>query len=92
MTTENEPGVATEETEQGEYGLHIRLAREMQPVLRDAADLAYKMEDIAKPDLVDLINLFIGWGLSIQKKKWLVGWDIDKLRLLSAVTGYLSFN
>ncbi len=27
-----------EETgEQGEYGLHIRLAREMQPVLKDAA-------------------------------------------------------
>jgi len=54
-----------------EYSLHIRLYREMQPVLKDAADLAYRMEDIPKPDLVDLINLFIGWGLSIQKKKWL---------------------
>ena len=28
------------------------------------------MGDIPKLDLVDLINLFIGWGLSIQKK-WL---------------------
>ena len=43
----------------------------MQPVLKDAADLAYEMGDIPKPDLVNLINLFIVWGLSIQKKKWL---------------------
>ncbi|MDO9581082.1 MAG: hypothetical protein Q7J06_11060 [Bacteroidales bacterium] len=73
MVVENVPGAAaTAETgEQGEYGLHIRLAREMQPVLKDAADLAYKMGDIPKPDLVNLMNLFIVWGLSIQKKKWL---------------------
>jgi len=72
MVVENVPGAAEEETgEQGEYGLHIRLAREMQPVLKDAADIAYKMGDIPKPDLVNLMNLFIVWGLSIQKKKWL---------------------
>ncbi|GAI89116.1 unnamed protein product [marine sediment metagenome] len=72
MVVENAPGTAEEEAgEKGEYGLHIRLAREMQPVLKDAADLAYKMEDIPKADLVNLINLFIVWGLSIQKKKWL---------------------
>ena len=72
MVVENVPGTAAEETgEKGEYGLHIRLAREMQPVLKDATDLAYKMGDIPKPDLVNLINLFIVWGLSIQKKKWL---------------------
>ncbi|GAI71703.1 unnamed protein product, partial [marine sediment metagenome] len=66
------PGTVAEETgEKGEYGLHIRLAREMQPVLKDAADLAFKMGDVPKPDLVNLINLFIVWGLSIQKKKWL---------------------
>ena len=29
------------------------------------------MGDIPKPDLVNLMNLFITWGLSIQKKKWL---------------------
>ncbi|MBA7589781.1 hypothetical protein ES708_31872 [subsurface metagenome] len=72
MVEENVSGAVAEETgEQGEYGLHIRLAREMQPVLKDAADLAFKMGDIPKPDLVNLINLFIVWGLSIQKKKWL---------------------
>ena len=71
MVVENVPGAAEEETGQGEYGLHIRLAREMQPVLKDAADIAYEMGDIPKPDLVNLINLFIVWGLSTQKKKWL---------------------
>ncbi|MBA7610090.1 hypothetical protein ES703_17295 [subsurface metagenome] len=72
MVVEKAPETAAEETEEkGEYGLHIRLAKEMQPVLKDAADLAHKMEDIPKPDLVNLINLFIVWGLSIQKKKWL---------------------
>jgi len=72
MVVENVPGAEEEETgEQGEYGLHIRLAREMQPVLKGAADLAYEMGDIPKPDLVNLTNLFIVWGLSIQKKKWL---------------------
>ena len=24
-----------------------------------------------QPDLVDLMNLFIGWGMPIQKNKWL---------------------
>ncbi len=38
MVEENAPKAEEEETgEQGEYGLHIRLAREMQPVLKDAA-------------------------------------------------------
>jgi len=63
----NESGVVTEE----KYDLHIQLDKEMQPVLKESATLAYKMGDISKPDLVDLINLFIAWGLSIQKKKWL---------------------
>ncbi|MBA7590129.1 hypothetical protein ES708_32235 [subsurface metagenome] len=72
MVVEKAPETAAEETgEKSEYGLHIRLAKEMQPVLKDAADLAHKMGDIPKPDLVNLINLFIVWGLSIQKKKWL---------------------
>lgn len=70
----NEPSVTVEEpveAEAGDYGLHIRLSREMQPALKKAADLAYQMGDIKKPDLVNLMNLFIVWGLSIQKKKWL---------------------
>jgi len=67
MVTGNESGVVTEE----KYDLHIQLDKELQPMLKDAAQLAYKMGEIPKPDLRDLINLFIGWGLSIQKKKWL---------------------
>jgi len=53
------------------YDLHIQVPAEMKPMLRDAAQLAHKMGDITKPELVDLMNLYIGWGLAIQKKKWL---------------------
>lgn len=53
------------------YDLHIEVPGEMRQVLRDSAELAHKMGDIEKPDLVNLMNLFIGWGLSILKKKWL---------------------
>lgn len=53
------------------YDLHIRVPKEMQTVLKDAAQLAYKIGDIPSPELVDLMNLYIGWGLAIQKKKWL---------------------
>ena len=60
-----------EQAQIGEYSLHIRPAKEMQPALKGAAELAYEMGDIAKPDVVDLTSLFIGWGLSVQKKKWL---------------------
>jgi len=42
----------------------------LQPVLRDSVLLAYKMGKTPKADLVNLMNLFIGWGLSILKK-WL---------------------
>lgn len=54
-----------------DYDLHIKVPAEMRQVLKDSAELAYKMGDIPKPDLVHLMNLFIGWGLTIQKKKWL---------------------
>ena len=54
-----------------DYDLHIKVPAEMRSILRDSAELAYKMGDIPKPDLVNLMNLFIGWGLTIQKKKWL---------------------
>jgi len=70
MVVENAPETAAEETgEKGEYGLHIRLAREMQPVLKDAADLAFKMGDVPKADLVNLINLFIVWGAEHPEKE-----------------------
>jgi len=54
-----------------DYGFHINVPNDMSEKLRDAAELACKMGDIPKPHLVDLMCLFIGWGLSIQKKKWL---------------------
>ena len=40
-------------------------------MLKDAAEIAYRLGDIEKPDLVDLMNLFINWGMSILKRKWL---------------------
>jgi len=54
-----------------DYDLHIKVPAEMRQILKDSAELAFKLGDIAKPDLVDLMNLFIGWGLQIQKQKWL---------------------
>ena len=51
-----------------DYDLHIKVQAEVRSALRDSAELAYKMVDILKPDL---ISLFTGWGLTIQKKKWL---------------------
>ena len=54
-----------------EYDLHIKVPADMEKKLRDCAELAYKMGDIPKPKLVNLMNLFISWGMAIQKKKWL---------------------
>jgi len=71
-TTEVEPGEVKPEVEPGaEYGLHVRLEREMQSVLEAATQLAYKMGEIPKPTVAELINLYINWGLAIQKRKWL---------------------
>lgn len=77
MSREAEEAAAAEATPEPspepkpDYDLHIKVPAEMRSVLRDAAQLAFKMDDIPKPELVDLMNLFIGWGLTIQKKKWL---------------------
>jgi hypothetical protein len=54
-----------------EYDLHIKVPADMRQKLRDCAELAYKMGDISKPDLVHLMNLFINWGMAVLKKKWL---------------------
>ena len=64
-----EPGETSEA--KPDYDLHIKVPAEMRQVLRDSAELAFKLGDIPKPDLVNLMNLFIGWGLQIQKQKWL---------------------
>ena len=54
-----------------DYGLHSKIISEMRGVLKDGAELGYIWVNILKPDLVDLMNLFIGRGLTIQKEKWL---------------------
>jgi len=36
-----------------------------------SAKLAYMMGETPKADLTSLMNLSIGWGLAILKKKWL---------------------
>ncbi len=73
MNQEAEETAAAEATPEPkpDYDLHIKVPAEMRPVLKNSAQLAFKMGDIPKPELVDLMNLFIGWGLTIQKKKWL---------------------
>jgi len=77
MNQEAEEATAAEATSvpptesKPDYDLHIKVPAEMRPVLKDSAELAHKMGDIPKPELVDLMNLFIGWGLTILKKKWL---------------------
>lgn len=57
--------------EMKDYDLHIKVPGKMRSTLKDAAELAYHMEDIPKPDLVDLMNKFIEWGLEVMKRKWL---------------------
>jgi hypothetical protein len=54
-----------------DYDLHIKVPAEMRQTLQDCAELAYKMGDIPKPSQVNLMNLFIGWGMAVLKKKWL---------------------
>ena len=77
MSQEAEEAAAAEATQEPtpepkpDYDLHIKVPAEMRSVLKTSAQLAHKMGDIPKPELVDLMNLFIGWGLTIQKKKWL---------------------
>lgn len=73
--TDSPPAEDTIEVEAVEevkdYDLHIKVPAEMRKVLRKSAELAFKMGDIPKADLVDLMNLYITWGQEIQKKKWL---------------------
>jgi len=54
------------------YDLHIKVPEAMRTVLQGATELAYRSGYIPKPALVNLMNLFIGWGLHIQKQKWLI--------------------
>ena len=77
MTTDKEnPEQPVDDTDQppvktAEYDLHIKVPEEMREKLKELALLAYKMELVNKPSLVELFNLFIGWGFAILKKQWL---------------------
>jgi len=53
------------------YGFQSNVRNEIRAKLKDATELAYAMGDIPKPNLVNLMELFIGWGLTIQKQKWI---------------------
>lgn len=66
--TQEEP--ATEAEPKAEYDLHITVPEEMRGQLKDAAELAFEMGRIPKPALVDLMNLFIGWGMTVLKQQW----------------------
>jgi len=54
-----------------EYDLHVKMPEEMRSLLKDAAQIAYKLGIIPKPDLIDLMNMCIDWGLVVLKQKWL---------------------
>ena len=58
-------------TDSATISLHIKVDRERQPELRDAAEIAFELGAIEKPELTNIRNLFIDWGISILKKKWL---------------------
>lgn len=51
--------------------IHIRVSGDTKDQLKDAADLAHKMDLIEKPELTLLMNLFVGWGMNVLKKLWL---------------------
>jgi hypothetical protein len=57
--------------EEPTYELHIRLERKMQQTLKQSAKLAYKLGLTTKPELAELMNLYIACGQEILKKKYL---------------------
>lgn len=57
--------------EAGEYGLHIRLSPEIKKKIQISTELAFEMGEIDKQTLVELMALFIDWGIQILYKKWL---------------------
>ena len=49
------------------YDLYIVVPRAIQEKLKKSAELAYKLGLITKPKLAELMNLFIGLGMSTLK-------------------------
>ena len=60
-----------EEPRADKYEIHIRVPREMQEKLKKSAQLAYKLGLITKPELAELMNLYIGWGMNTLKSQYL---------------------
>lgn len=77
-----QPGVkvaeATEEAKTSIYDLHIKVPRDMQDKLKKAAVLASKLGLIPKPELTELMDLFVGWGLSILHNEYLKRMGVKK--------------
>jgi hypothetical protein len=73
-TPQDQPGpqevtaVAPEKLE--DYDLHTRIPGEMKDKLAQAVELAYRLGLIEKPALVNLMNLWILWGMELLKRKW----------------------
>lgn len=61
----------TKAEDKDNYELHVLVPRQMQQTLKDAADLASRLGLIEKPELKDLMNFFINYGMAILKKTWL---------------------
>ena len=60
-----------EEAKPGIYELHIKVPREMQDKLKKAAILANKLGLTPKPELAELMDLFLGWGLNTLHNAYL---------------------
>ena len=53
------------------YDLHIVAPRAMKDKLKKSAELAYKLGLISKPQLAELMNFYIGWGMNVLKTQYL---------------------
>ena len=56
--------------EESLYDLHIRLEPKMRETLKQSAKLAYKLGLTPKPELIELMNLYIACGQQILKSKY----------------------
>jgi len=66
-----EAAQVAEEAKPGIYEIHIRVPREMQGKLKKAAVLANKLGLTPKPELAELMDLFVGWGLYFLHEEYL---------------------
>jgi len=69
---EKPEATVTDEKPADQYEFHIRLhGADIDEKLKDATTVAYRLELIPKPQLAQLMSLFIAWGLAILKQRWL---------------------